>query len=154
EVKALMKKAAEKKVYVAAGMCEVDADGKHYNTHVLIGPDGKLIGKHHKIYLTAEKGHTEAGTRHDGFDVKGLKVGIAICADGSDFKNLEALAKNGAQLIYAPHCNNTGSTTAGWYRFRSKWGGAEGWIAKLKVHAALHNNAAHFGPEFDPPVGK
>jgi predicted amidohydrolase len=135
-------------------MCEADADGKHYNTHVLIGPDGKLIGKNHKIWLTAEKGHTEAGKRHDVFEVKGLKVGIAICADGSKFENLEALAKNGAQLIYAPHCNSTGSTIAKWYTFRAKWGGADGWIAKLKVHAALHNNAGRFAPEFDPPAGK
>lgn len=153
EVKALADKAKQKKVYVAAGMCE-EADGKHYNTHVLIGPDGKLIGKHHKIWLTAEKGHTAAGTRHDVFDVKGLKVGIAVCADGSDFKNLEALAKNGARLIYAPHCNSTGSTVARWYKFREKWAGPEGWIAKLKVHAALHNNAGHFGEDLAPPPGK
>jgi hypothetical protein len=62
---------------------------------------------------------------------------------------------------------------AGWYRFRSKWGGAwsgemgmhptnndgppspgprEGWIDQLDVHAALHNHAGVFNPEFEPPI--
>jgi len=154
EVGALARAAKDKGVFVAAGLAEVDGDGKKWNTHVLIGPDGELVGKHRKIYLTAEKGHVEAGTRHDVFDVKGLKVGIAICADGSDFANLKALADNGAKVIYAPHCNSTGGTTAKWYAFRAKWAGPDGWVAKLKVHAALHNNAGQFAAIVPAPPGK
>ena len=44
---------------------------------------GHIVGLHRKIYLTKEKGFTEAGTEHQVFDVKGIKMGIAICADGS-----------------------------------------------------------------------
>ena len=80
------------------------------------------------------------------FDVKGIKMGIAICADGTDRKNLQALVDNGAQLIYGPHANTTGGTIAGWYKFRSAWGGPDGWIAQLKVHAALHNHAGAVQP--------
>jgi predicted amidohydrolase len=154
EVKVLRDKAAEKGVYVAAGIAEQGADGKRWNTHVVIDPKGKIVGTHRKVYLTAEKGFVEVGTRHDVFEVKGLKVGIAICADGSDKKNLEALVKNGAQLIYAPHANTTGGTIAGWYKFRAPWAGEKGWIAELKVHAALHNHAGLYAAEFDPPAAK
>jgi hypothetical protein len=172
EVKALAAKAKEHRVYVSAGMAEEDADGKRWNTHFVLGPDGEIVGWHHKVWLTAERGHTERGTDHNVFEVKGAKMGISTCADGSDYKNLKALADNGAWIIYGPHANTTGSTIAGWYGFRAKWGGkwdgttakmktsndgpeaevpAGGWIDQLGVYAALHNHAAHYDPAFDPP---
>src|SRR5437660_79794 len=43
EVKAVAKKAKEKGVYVAVGLAEADEDGKKWNTHVVIGPDGKVV---------------------------------------------------------------------------------------------------------------
>src|SRR4029077_15087623 len=125
-----------------------------WNLQIVISPKGQIIGQHRKIWLTKEKSFTEAGSEHKVFDVKGLKMGIAICADGSDRKNLQALVDNGAQIIYGPHANTTGGTTAGWYKFRSAWGGSDGWIAQLKVHAALHNHAALANPDFNPPVAK
>ena len=175
EVETLKKKAAEKQMYVSAGLAEKDDAGKKWNTQIVIGPDGKLLGRHHKIWLTAEKGYTEIGTEHNVFDVKGTKLGIGTCADNSDYNNLQALADNGAQIIYGPHANNTGGTLAGWYRFRGRWGGAadgevkngqtsnegpaapmpaRGWVAKAKVYAALHNHAGLYNPEFNPPVAK
>jgi predicted amidohydrolase len=154
EVQALQKKAIEKGVYISAGLALEDADGKRWNVQIVIDPQGRIIGLHRKIWLTAEKSYVETGKLHEVFDVKGLKMGITICADGSDKKNLDALVKNGAQLIYGPHANTTGSTIAGWYNFRKAWGGPDGWIAQLKVHAALHNHAAHFNPEFDAPQEK
>jgi len=152
EVKVLRDKAIEKGVYVAAGIAEVDAGGKKWNTQIVIDPDGRIIARHHKIYLTKEQGFTETGAEHAVFDVKGIKMGIATCADGSDRKNLEALVANGAQLIYGPHANTTGGTSAGWYRFRAAWAGPDGWIAGLKVYAALHNHAGLYGSEFEPPA--
>lgn len=154
EVKTLQDKAIEKRVYLSAGLAEQDADGKKWNTQIVIDPKGQIVGKHHKIYLTKEIGFTEKGTLHNVFEVKGAKVGIAICADGTDRKNLQALVDNGARIIYGPHANTTGGTLAGWYKFRSAWGGANGWIAELKVHAALHNHAGLYNAEFNPPTDR
>jgi len=153
EVRALQKKAAEKAVYVSAGIGEQDAEGKTWNTQLVIDPKGRLLGTHHKIYLTKENGFTEAGTDHNVFEVKGVKLGISTCADGTDRRNLEALAANGAKIIYGPHANTTGGTTAGWYRFRAAWGGPEGWIAQLKLTAALHNHAGLYGSDVPSPAG-
>ena len=173
EVQALAKKAVEKKIYIGAGIAEVDAAGKKWNTQFVIGPDGKVAGWHHKIWLTAEKGHTEMGTDHNVFPVKGMMMGISTCADNTDYMNVKALADAGAQIIYGPHANTTGSTLAGWYKFRARWGGpcdgtttkaktnndgpeaevpANGWTAKHKLYAALVNHAGLYGPEFNPPV--
>ena len=154
EIKTLQDKALEKGVYLSAGLAEQDAEGKRWNSQVVIGPEGAIVALHRKIFLTKEKGFTEAGTDHQVFEVKGLKVGIATCADGSDRANLQALAEGGAQLIYGPHANTTGGTSAGWYRFRAAWSGADGWIAQLKVFAALHNHAGLYHPDFQPPAGQ
>jgi hypothetical protein len=95
----------------------------------------------------------------DGPEVQALqkkaaeKRVISTCADGSDRKNLEGLVANGAKIIYGPHANTTGGTTAGWYKFRAAWGGPEGWIAQLKVHAALHNHAGLYNADFAAPAG-
>jgi predicted amidohydrolase len=153
EVKALQAKAVEKRVYLSVGLAIEDADGKRWNVQIVIDPQGKIVGLHRKIWLTAEKGYVEVGAEHKVFDVKGIKMGIAICADGTDRNNLQALVDNGAELIYGPHANTTGGTIAGWYKFRSAWGGPDGWIAQMKVHAALHNHAGLYSPDFAPPPG-
>jgi len=161
-------------VWISAGLAEVDAAGKHWNTQVVLGPEGKVAGTHHKIWLTAEKGFVEKGTGPDVLVVKGTKMGLLTCADGTDYQNLKALAGAGAKIIYAPHANTTGGTISRWYGFRAKWGGAwdgtfvptqtsnegpaapapgGGWAAQLGVFAALHNHASHYGPEIAPPPG-
>ncbi|MBX9625157.1 MAG: carbon-nitrogen hydrolase family protein [Gemmataceae bacterium] len=143
--------AARRRVYVAVGLAERDPAGRRWNTHAVIGPDGRLVGKHHKLTLTSETGFAEAGSVHTVVPVKGLMVGIATCADGTDRHNLEALARDGARLIYAPHASNGGRSRDGWYRWRANWAGPDGWIAGLRVHAALHNHAGLYNLDFDPP---
>ncbi|HYE97559.1 MAG TPA: carbon-nitrogen hydrolase family protein [Planctomycetota bacterium] len=172
EMRSLAGVAKQKKIYVSAGLAERDRDGRKWNTQIVIGPDGRLLGRQRKVWLTAEKGHVESSTAREIIAVKGLKMGITICADGSDYQNLKALVDAGANLIYGPHCNSTGSTTAGWYKFRARWGGAwdgtsvvelptsndgpkakapaTGWIASLGVHAALHNHAGRYNPALVP----
>lgn len=174
EVAALAERAKRLGVYVSAGLAEQDAAGKRWNTQIVIGPDGTVVGWHHKIWLTGERGHTEQGTDHNVFEVKGAKMGISTCADGTDYQNVKRLVDNGAQIIYGPHANTTGGTIAGWYNFRAKWGGTQdarpvptqtsnegppadapsaGWIDGLDVYAALHNHAARYAPAFDGPRG-
>ena len=56
EVKALRQKAAEKGVYVCAGLAELDGAGKKWNTQFVIDPRGEIAGRHHKILLHQGKG--------------------------------------------------------------------------------------------------
>lgn len=152
EIAALKKKAIEKKTYISVGLAIQDDEGKRWNVQIVIDPEGRIIAVRRKIWLTNEKAYVEAGSDHNVFDVKGLKMGIVICADGTDKKNLQALVDKGARLIYGPHANTTGGTIAGWYKFRDKWAGPTGWIAEMKVHAALHNHAAADNPDLLAPA--
>lgn len=175
EVQILQCKAREKKVYISAGLAEEDEAGHRWNTQIVLGPDGTLVGWHHKLWLTKELGYVEAGTNYNVFPVKGSKMGILTCADGSDFNNLKSLVDQGAKIIYGPHANTNAGTNFSWYQFRSAWGGkwdgtytlystgepgqkakmpTNGWIGLLKVHAALHNHAGLYNPEYAPPEGE
>ncbi|MGE0608856.1 MAG: carbon-nitrogen hydrolase family protein [Pirellulales bacterium] len=175
QVRALAAKAAEKQVYVSAGIAEIDEQGKCWDTQFVIGPDGSLLGRHHKIWMTAEKVfQSEPGTEYTVVEVKGIKIGLFICADGSDFLNIQGLADAGARIVYGSHANTTGGTINGWYKFRQRFGGkfdgqlveadtsnqagrarvpSGGWCDHLNIYAALHNHAAYYNPQFDPPAG-
>jgi hypothetical protein len=172
ELEPIRNKVRERGVYVAIGVAEIDEQGIKRNTQAIIGPDGNVLGKYHKRWLTSEAGHAKAGDSYPVFDVKGARIGILICADATNFVHLEGLVKNGARILYAPVANSTGSTVSSWYHFRRHWAGtwdgkfgptlqetfkidtimpSGGWINHLGVHGAIHNHAALYNPDFNPP---
>jgi len=90
-------------LYLVAGLVERD---KHliYNTAVLIGPDGKLIGKYRKVALPRTE--IEAGIMpgHDYpvFDTRFGKVGMMVCYDGFFPEVARQLSIHGAEVIAFP----------------------------------------------------
>ena len=75
-----------------------------YNVAVLIGPDGRVIGKYRKVCLPHAE--VEAGVMpgHDYpvFDTKLGKIGMMVCYDGFFPEVARELVKNGAELIAWP----------------------------------------------------
>jgi predicted amidohydrolase len=75
-----------------------------YNTAVLIGPDGNLIGKYRKVCLP----HSEVesgvapGTEYPVFDTQLGKVGLMICYDGFFPEVARELSNRGAEIIAWP----------------------------------------------------
>ena len=90
-------------VHLVAGLVERD---KHliYNVAVLIGPDGKLIGKYRKVALPRTE--IEAGIMpgHDYpvFDTRIGKVGMMVCYDGFFPEVARQLSLHGAEVIAFP----------------------------------------------------
>ncbi len=75
-----------------------------YNTAVLIGPDGALIGKYRKVSLPpseAAKG-IAPGKDYPVFDTSFGKVGLMVCYDGFFPEVARELTKNGAEVIAWP----------------------------------------------------
>jgi len=60
-VEAMATLAAEHEVWLHGGsFCELDADGRHYNTSVLFAPDGELVARYRKVNLFGfDGGETE-----------------------------------------------------------------------------------------------
>ncbi len=97
----LAKLADELDIQLVAGMLE--ADGEHrYNTAVLIGPDGALIGRYRKHKLEHELIRNTPGDAYPVFATPHGKVGIMICADRRVPDLVELLCINGADILLCP----------------------------------------------------
>ena len=90
-------------LHIVAGLLERD---RHlvYNTAVLIGPDGEIIGKYRKV--TLPRGEIEGGIApgHDYpvFQTRFGKVGMMICYDGFFPEVARELSNRGAEIIAWP----------------------------------------------------
>jgi predicted amidohydrolase len=95
--------AARNKAYVVAGIYE--REGKVvYNTSVLIGRDGQLMGKYRKVCLPREEidGGITPGTEYPVFDTDFGRVGMMICWDVSYPEVARELSARGAEMIFMP----------------------------------------------------
>lgn len=90
-------------LHIVAGLLERD---RHliYNTAVLIGPDGRHIGRYRKVTLprTEIEGGITPGTEYPVFDTRLGKIGIMICYDGFFPEVARQLSINGAEVIAFP----------------------------------------------------
>jgi len=93
--------ARELKIHLVAGMLE--ADGRHrYNTAVLIGPDGGLIGKYHKQELGHELVRNTPGDSSPVFETPFGRVGLMICADRRFETIVRRFCDSGADFLICP----------------------------------------------------
>jgi predicted amidohydrolase len=88
-------------IYLIAGMLEADGDLR-YNTAVLIGSEGQLLGKYRKHELGHELGRNTPGSDTPVFDTPFGKVGIMICADRRNPELVKRLRERGATLLICP----------------------------------------------------
>jgi predicted amidohydrolase len=90
-------------LYVVAGLNEREGH-LVYNVAVLIGPDGKVIGKYRKVTLTAGEGESgvQQGKEYPVFETRFGKLGMMICYDGFFPEVARTLANRGAEVIAWP----------------------------------------------------
>jgi predicted amidohydrolase len=90
-------------MHVVAGLVERDAP-LMYNTAVLIGPDGKLIGKYRKVALprTEIEAGVAPGHEYPVFDTTLGRIGMMVCYDGFFPEVARQLSLNGAEIIAFP----------------------------------------------------
>lgn len=91
------------KVHIVATCFEKDAH-QLFNTAILLGPDGSMIGRYRKVCIP--RGEIEAGivpgTEYPVFDTSIGKIGMMICYDGFFPQVAQRLADNGAEVIAWP----------------------------------------------------
>ena len=95
--------AAKHHLHIALSLYERDGH-LVYNTAVLLGPDGKLIGKYRKVCLPhgeVEKG-IAPGHVYPVFDTAFGKVGLMVCYDGFFPEVARELGNRGAEVIAWP----------------------------------------------------
>ncbi|MGB9804605.1 carbon-nitrogen hydrolase family protein, partial [Desulfofundulus sp.] len=92
-------------VYICLGLPEVDdATGIYYNTAVLLGPDGRVLGLYRKLApafrenLWAARGNLPVLVVDTAFG----KLGLLICADSYWYKAARMAALKGARVLLIP----------------------------------------------------
>jgi predicted amidohydrolase len=92
----------ELNIHLIAAISELDGENV-YNSALLIGPDGELLGRYRKRYLWAdEKSKYTAGETFTVFATPHGKIGMMICSDRRQAAAIEELVANGAELVFCP----------------------------------------------------
>jgi len=100
--------ARQYKMTVGAGLVEIDADGKMYNTYVVAMPDGRFA-RHRKLHCFISE-HLCSGCEHTVFDAPDdCRIGVLTCYDNNLGENVRIVALKGAEILLAPH--QTGGCT-------------------------------------------
>ena len=113
DARPLFEAAARRGVGFVLGYAERTEAGRHFNTAILVGPDGKVVGKYRKVHLPGhdtpqpgrafqhlEKRYFEPGNM--GFPVYsafGARIGMLICNDRRWPEAYRVLGLQGAELI-------------------------------------------------------
>jgi predicted amidohydrolase len=110
------------RVWIVAGLYERDR-ARIYNTAVLVGRDGTLVGRYRKMSLPDEEieGGLTPGSDAPVFDTDFGRVGLMICWDSSYPEVARALASRGAEVIFLPI-----------------WGGEETLIQARAIESQVH----------------
>ena len=96
--------ASKAKIHIVAGLVE-RAGEKLFNSAVVIGPSGELLGLHRKINeLSMARDLYSVGDRLAVFDTELGRLGVNICADNLPASLVlgHSLAHMGAELILSP----------------------------------------------------
>lgn len=95
--------AKQHRLHLVVGLVEREAH-LIYNTAVLLGPDGELIGKYRKVTLprTEIEAGITPGTEYPVFETRLGKIGMMICYDGFFPEPARQLAMRGAEVIAFP----------------------------------------------------
>jgi len=90
-------------LYIVPGLLERDGH-LVYNVAVLIGPDGKVIGKYRKVCLPRGEveGGIAPGSEYPVFTTRFGKVGLMVCYDGFFPEVARELTNGGAEVIAWP----------------------------------------------------
>jgi predicted amidohydrolase len=90
-------------IYIVVGLLERDGN-LVYNVAVLIGTDGKIIGKYRKVCLPRSEieGGISPGWEYPVFPTRFGKVGMMVCYDGFFPEVARELTNNGAEVIAWP----------------------------------------------------
>ncbi|MGQ0655693.1 MAG: nitrilase-related carbon-nitrogen hydrolase, partial [Betaproteobacteria bacterium] len=101
---ALGRRAKELGVWIASGLFEKGEGDEVFNCAVLLGPDGKLVGKYQKnFFIKADKRWFVGGrTGFVTFDTPLGRLGFFVCADGRIPESARCLALRGAEVLVNP----------------------------------------------------
>ena len=103
---------------IVFGLTEL-LDGRFYNCALLVGADGRIIGKYHKTHLQAHDRRFAPGASLPVFELPWGVAGMVICADRRWPESVRALRLQGAEVCLMPTYGMHHLDNEWWMRTRS-----------------------------------
>jgi len=105
-VKVFSKEARKHNVFVTVGLTEREGNN-YYNSYLLIGPDGKIFGKHRKTYPAAFERLASGEIVSKGnelrvFETEYANIGLLVCWEALFPEPSRILALRGAEILVFP----------------------------------------------------
>ncbi len=106
--KLLSAKAREMKITIVGGsICERGREGRLYNTSVVFGPSGRILGKYRKVQIPQdesfyEKDYFSSGNAYSVFRTPTAKVGVLVCFDQWYPEPARINRLMGAEILFYP----------------------------------------------------
>jgi len=110
--------ARESRTHIVFGFTEL-LGGHFYNTALLVGSDGEVVGKYHKTHLQNHDLRFARGEDLPAFDLDFGKVGMVICADRRWPESIRTLRLKGAEICLMPTYGMCHIENEWWMRTRS-----------------------------------
>jgi len=125
--------AREHNTMIAFSMKETDGD-LYYNTEVIIGKDGEILGTYRKVHLAISEGWdgTTPGDELSVFDTPIGKVAPTTCKDSSLLDSSRVPALKGAEIMLLSIMGD--HRAVGWRRVPSIWD-ADRWKVIMRARA-------------------
>ncbi len=107
-------------IALIAPIAERAEDGRYYNTAVVLGPDGAILGKYRKVHLPDLEGFREKFYFEPGdagypvFDTGFARIGVYICFDRHYPEGARALGLKGAEIVFNPSATVEGLSRHLW----------------------------------------
>jgi N-carbamoylputrescine amidase len=152
---ALGKVAREKSILIVASLFERRAAGVYHNTAVIIGPDGKILGKYRKMHIPDDPSYYEKFYFTPGdlglqsWKTERGNLGVCVCWDQWYPEAARLTALRGAEILFYP-------TAIGWHpREKKRFVAAQfsAWQTMMRSHAiangcfvAAANRVGHEAP--------
>jgi len=103
----MREKARQHGLHIVSTIFEMARPGFYYDTAMLLGPTGQIVGKYRKVHpaamLSLEKIYFRGGSSFPVFGIGEWMLGFSTCYDNLFPESCRCLALQGAEMIIAPY---------------------------------------------------
>ncbi len=116
------------RMYVVCPICEKAADGRKFNTAVLLDREGKVAGYYRKVFVYwSEKGCSLSDEGVKVFDTDFGRIGILTCFDANFEEVWRDAGNQGAEIVLWPSAYGGGIPLNGYAMIHNYYIVAVGW---------------------------
>lgn len=115
-------------MYVVCPICERAADGRRYNTAVLLDRQGRVAGSYRKVFVFWDENGVSLGKADvPVFDVDFGRIAMLTCFDANFDEVWQDAARKGAEIVLWPSAYGGGLPLGGYAAIHNYYVVAVGW---------------------------